>query len=74
MNMNTQKAQVLAHLKKSTKGGITPQVAFERYGIMRLSAVIFKLRKDGHRIVTDDVTGKNRFGHNVRYARYRLVG
>ena len=69
----TQKMQVLKHLKNH-KNGITSMTAFERYGITRLSGRIFELRQEGFEIVTDNVTVKNRFGHVVTYARYRLVG
>lgn len=73
MKIKSQKEQILKHLMNH-KNGITPMVAFERYGITRLSGRIFELRKEGHNIITDDVTEKNRFGHTVTYARYRLVG
>ena len=65
--------QVLKHLKNH-KNGITSMTAFERYGITRLSGRIFELRQEGFEIITDNVTEKNRFGHAVTYARYRLVG
>lgn len=73
MNTRTQKAQVLKHLKNH-KNGITSMTAFERYGITRLSGRIFELRRDGYDIITDNVTEKNKNGHAVTYARYRLVG
>lgn len=68
-----QNEQVLTHLKNH-KNGITSKTAFERYGITRLSGRIFELRKMGYTIETDNVTEKNRYGHPVTYARYRLVG
>lgn len=68
-----QNEQVLTHLKNH-KNGITSKTAFERYGITRLSGRIFELRKMGYAIETDNVTEKNRYGHPVTYARYRLVG
>jgi hypothetical protein len=70
---SNQNEQVLTHLKNH-KNGITSKTAFERYGITRLSGRIFELRKMGYNIETDHVTEKNRFGHPVTYARYRLVG
>jgi len=69
----SQKEQVLKHLQNH-KNGITSKTAFERYGITRLSGRIFELRKMGYTIQTDNVTEKNRLGHAVTYARYRLVG
>lgn len=71
--INTQNEQVLKHLQNH-KNGITSKTAFERYGITRLSGRIFELRKKGYAIQTDNVTEKNRYGHPVTYARYRLVG
>ena len=61
--------QVFAHMK--TYGSITSMEAFERYGITRLSAVIFNIRKFAE-VDTIDETGKNRYGESCRYARYKL--
>lgn len=69
----TQKMQVLKHMQNH-KNGITSMIAFERYGITRLSGRIFELRREGVAIVTDNITTKNRFGHAVTYARYRIEG
>ena len=66
----TQKQRVLAHLMKY-KRGITPLEAFERYGITRLSAVIFDLRKE-HDIETETVKKRNRYGENCYVANYKL--
>ena len=66
----TQKQMILNHLKDG--GSITPGAAIEEYGIFRLSARIADLKADGHEIVTDMVTRKNRYGKTVRFARYRL--
>lgn len=71
--LQTQKMQVLKHLKNH-KNGITTMTAFERYGITRLSGRIFELRAEGYNIVTDEEVKKNRYGRPVRFARYRLVG
>ena len=52
---------------------ITPQTAYERYGITRLAAVIYDLRRDrGIAVETEVVTATNRFGKEVTFARYRL--
>lgn len=72
MKVKTQNDAVLTHLKNH-KNGITPKTAYERYGIMRLSGRIFELRKAGYNIIRDDITEKNRYGHPVTFARYRLV-
>ena len=72
MKTETQNNQILKHLKNH-KNGITPKTAYERYGIMRLSGRIYELRQKGYTITRDDVTEKNRYGHTVTFARYRLV-
>ena len=47
-----QQTQVLNHLKKEP---LTPLVALRKYGTLRLSAIVFNLRNDGHNIKTDMV-------------------
>lgn len=47
MTTDTQAARILAHLK--TGRSLSPLTALERYGIMRLAARIYDLRKK-HRI------------------------
>ena len=59
------------HLEKHNT--ITSKTAFEKYGITRLSAVIYNLRDAGLKIVTEYETGKNRYGGKTTYAVYRLV-
>lgn len=66
----TDKQTVLAHLRYV--GPITPLVALENYGILRLGARVWDLRRDGHAIKTDMVSGTDRFGNPVRYAMYTL--
>lgn len=67
-----QEQMVLDYLMKH--GSITPKEAEDYFGIMRLAAVIFKLRKQKYAIVTVPETRKNRFGVNVTYARYTMEG
>ena len=54
-------------------GSITPAQAIEEIGCYRLGARIFDLRKAGHKIKTDAVERKNRYGKTVRFARYSIV-
>ena len=54
----TQTQRILRHL--------------EDYGIMRLASRVNDLRREGHPIVTEVVTGKNRYGEPTRWARYRM--
>ena len=53
-------------------GGITQAEAYEAFGCLRLSAIIFNLRDAGWPIVTDIVEVPNRYGKKCRVARYRL--
>ena len=53
--------KVLMHLQ--THGSITPLEALNKYGSLRLGALIFNLRKEGHDIETNIVPKKG-------YAKY----
>lgn len=66
----TQYKVVLNHLQ--TVGSITSVDAFKQYGITRLSAIIYNLRKL-YNIKTVSCVTKNRYGNNCAYARYVLV-
>lgn len=66
----TQKDIVLAAIKRN--GSITSMQAYD-LGVTRLAAVIFRLREDGHDIVTESETGVTRSGARCVYARYRMV-
>lgn len=58
---------------KLEKGySITSKQAFEDYGVTRLAAIIFNLRKSGIPIVTIDREAKDRYDNTVRFAEYRL--
>ena len=67
----SQKDDVLKHLKEN--GSITSMEAIKKFGVTRLSAIIFDLRyKDGYDIVTHMMEGKNRYGRTSKYAKYVL--
>lgn len=69
--MSTNKTnEVLRHLQ--THGSITSMEAINLFGATRLSAIIFNLRKKGYNITSIDKTTKDRYGHTVPYAEYRL--
>ena len=56
-------------------GSITSLDAFKDLGITRLSARIWELRHDkGLMIKRTPEKAKNRFGENVTYYRYQIVG
>ena len=64
--------RVLEYLK-THKNGITSMQAFEKFGVTRLSAIIFILRKE-YEIVGERCVGKNRFNDKARFVRFKLVG
>ena len=66
----SQEQIVLRHLKRYA--GLTTLSAFERYGISRLSARIFKLREAGYDIVSVQKTVTNRYGDECHIVEYRL--
>ena len=67
----TQKEAIILHLE--FYGHITSLVAIREYGITRLSHWIHVLRNEGWSIKTLDTKSKNRFGHTVVYATYKLI-
>lgn len=71
MKRISQKDRVLSHMRDY--GCISSWEAFTDYGIMRLSAVIFNLKKEGHNITSETINTKNRYGHPTHYSRYSLV-
>lgn len=65
-----QMDRVLSHLKE--KGTLQPLEAWRDLGIYRLSAVIYDLRKEGHKISTKRVEVVNCFGEVALIAEYSL--
>lgn len=63
--------RVLQHLQ--AYGSITPLEAMQEYGIMRLGARIYDLKKMGYSINSSRETGENRYGESISYARYSLA-
>lgn len=53
MSMKSQSTLVLEHLEEY--GSITSKEAYDKYGIQRLSAVIYILRKSGVIIATEKI-------------------
>ena len=66
----TQNEMILKHLKG--KGSITTLEAFNLYGVTRLSARIYDLRKHGYCIRNDIQEKENRFGKKIWFDRYIL--
>lgn len=66
----TQNEAVLRHLLDN--GGITSLEAMNKYGIMRLGARVYDLKKQGYPIKTFLRIGKSRNGESMVYAEYRM--
>lgn len=67
---DTQCNMVLAHIKEH--GSISPIEAENLYGVRRLASRVNDLRRRGHDIASEIVSGVDRRGARVRYAVYRL--
>lgn len=68
--MRGQRQAVLNELRAGNE--VTSTTMWTKYGITRLSGIIFALKEAGYIIHTVMKTGKNRFGDTVRYASYIL--
>lgn len=66
----TQMQAIKDHLK--TKRKITSMEAIKFYGCTRLSDKIFRLRKAGWKIETQNTIGRTRYGTFTVYATYIL--
>jgi hypothetical protein len=64
--MKTQKEQIKKHLL--SKKSITPIQALNKFGCLRLAAVIYKLKNEGLKIMTEIEYNKKK-----QFAKYRLV-
>lgn len=65
------KELILAHLQEH--GSITSLEAIEMYHCTRLSHYIYLLRKDGHTILSENVSFIHSItGRKGKYARYRF--
>ena len=68
---DSQHKLVLEHMKH--RGGIHPEMAHELYGIFRLGAIIFNIKKEGHKVDTKMVYYTKPSGRRGRYAVYSLA-
>ena len=67
------RGQTLAVLNELKAGNdVTSKSMWEKYGITRLSSLIFSLRTQGYCIHTIMMDGKTRFGDSTKYAKYIL--
>ena len=67
----SQTEMILNHLREC--GSISPKEAMDDYGIMRLGARIYDLKRQGHTILRVPETKANLFGKLTTYARYVMV-
>lgn len=67
----TQCDRIIRHLKDH--GSITSLEAMSEYGIMRLASRINDLKGMGYPILSERVTGKNRYNETTSYSIYRLA-
>lgn len=62
---------ILDWLKRGHR--ITSFQAFSMFGVTRLSAKIFEIKKAGYNIQWNIIEKTNQFGNKVRYKEYFLV-
>lgn len=67
----TQKEIIRKRLEK--EGSVTSWQAFVNYGITRLSAIIYDLRREGMDISSEIITKRNRYGNTCNFAKYTLA-
>lgn len=71
MKTRPQTESIIAHIL--AYGSITAQDAYQLYGCMRLASRICDLKRKGYNIGKVMELGKNRYGEDVRYARYFII-
>ena len=69
---STQAQRVLNYIE--TFGSITQMEALNDLGVMRLASRISDLKRQGHAIVSETITVKNRFKEDCYIKQYRLKG
>ena len=67
----TQKERILDYIKEF--GSISSWEAYSELGITQLGARLDQLKREGYMFSTEFEKGKNRYGENIKYKRYRLV-
>lgn len=72
MVKKTQNDRILQFLKEGKR--ITPGIAMDMFGVMRLAARIADLRQLGYPIASRMKTATNRYMDTVRYKVYWLDG
>lgn len=62
--------KVVRHMERY--GSITPAEAVKEYGIYRLSAIVYTMKKRGFPVESNMEYSLNRFGEKTKYARYSM--
>ena len=68
----SQNEKILKYLQ-THKRGITPLIAYEKFGCLRLSGRIFDLKEQGYKIYTNIIEVPDRYGEIKKVAQYKLV-
>ena len=66
-----QTQEVIKYLKRHKH--ITSKIAFEQFGVTRLSSIIFRLKAKGYNIMTRMTEGQDRYQNHCAFADYVLV-
>lgn len=56
---NTQKAEILWFLNNNRGSRLTQLAALQDFGCFRLAAVVFRLRKEGYPVLSEQVPGES---------------
>ena len=64
---------VLEYMRNHKDKGLTSKEAFVMFGVTRLAAIIFELRKH-HDVDTVMIESVNRYGEHTSYAKYMYRG
>lgn len=67
-----QECDVLEYLKRATRKGLTPREAWDMFSVMRLAAVVYRLRARGYQISTTMEKRPNKKGQLCNVSVYRL--
>lgn len=67
----TQKSRILRHIQDYKS--ITSWDSYMEYGITRLSAIIFVLKKEGYKFTDEWISSKNRYNEKTQFKKYILI-
>lgn len=70
ITLSRSESRVYHHIKDN--GSITSLEAIQLYGDTRLASTIFRIKKKGYPIKTEDIITINRYGERRKVVRYSL--